>query len=48
MNNYPILTPLHQEGDTEDNTQHPHAVTRRDAEELSAKQGWLHVHFPTK
>lgn len=39
LNNYPILTPLHQEGDIADNTQHPHAVTRRDSKELSAKQG---------
>lgn len=28
MNNYPILGPLHQEEDIEDNTQHPHTVTR--------------------
>lgn len=37
MNNYPILSPLHQEGDIEDNTQHPHAVTRRDSSECKTR-----------
>lgn len=48
MSNYPILSPLHQEGDIEDNTQHPHPATTRDSQELCAKQGWLYVHFPTE